>query len=81
MYFIRENENVSKNKKEYAKLITKESKKQNVNITANQAERVATVCNKGYNSLRRNFLPKIPAFLLLLELGEKNPADFSATKS
>ncbi|WP_222708305.1 hypothetical protein, partial [Mesonia sp. HuA40] len=46
-----------------------------------QAERVATVCNNGYNSLRRNFLPKIPRFFLSLSYNGISLAYFSATKS
>ena len=42
--------------------------------------RKKTKANNGYSSLRRNFLSEIPAYLLTLVYGGKNPADFSATK-
>ena len=36
---------------------------------------VAKVCNKGYNSLRWNFMAEIPRKWLTLGLGRKSPLD------
>ena len=41
--------------------------------TDNQAERVVTLANNGYNLLRRNFLPKIPSNFAKLQSQPKSP--------